>query len=355
MGHAVDLDGIITGSDYDLFAQLWEDSLDSEANPPDEVRLGYAGYLRDPTTGLLLARHRWYDAGVGRWITRDPAGYVDGLSLYLYAKGNPFSLVDPMGLSGDKPEKKENERTAEYQYKHRNAEHHQYGSDYEGGNVDAHGFSDAVDRKRGEIHRHLYNDGDFEGTIVFPMYDDDAALNADQAVSRRDFFRTAGNIGSTLRMVGEAATALNPITGAAMSVSNFADDPSLASAAGVALAALPVAGKVVQGAAKEAGLSAKFTQITVEGKALFNPGPRPATSALRKAWEDAHPGKAWPRDPRNGKPLVADHIVPRAEGGKDVGENIMPRTVEEHTARHADDFKRWGGQRRAKPPRDEPK
>ncbi|MBL8761112.1 MAG: RHS repeat-associated core domain-containing protein, partial [Phycisphaerae bacterium] len=99
----VDLDGIITGSDYDLFAQLWEDSLDSEANPPDEVRLGYAGYVRDPTTGLLLARHRWYDAGVGRWITRDPAGYVDGLSLYLYAKGNPFALVDPMGLSGDEP------------------------------------------------------------------------------------------------------------------------------------------------------------------------------------------------------------------------------------------------------------
>ncbi|MBL8761118.1 MAG: RHS repeat-associated core domain-containing protein [Phycisphaerae bacterium] len=94
----VDLDGVITGSDYDLFAQLWEESLDAQANPPDEVRLGYAGYVRDPTTGLLLARHRWYDAGVGRWITRDPAGYVDGLSLYLYARGNPFGLVDPMGL-----------------------------------------------------------------------------------------------------------------------------------------------------------------------------------------------------------------------------------------------------------------
>ena len=99
----IDFDGTVTGSDYDLFGQLWEECL---ATHPDEVRLGYAGYVRDPTTGLLLARHRWYDASVGRWITRDPAGYVDGLSLYLYARGNPFGLVDPMGLGGGSPTRK---------------------------------------------------------------------------------------------------------------------------------------------------------------------------------------------------------------------------------------------------------
>ena len=97
----IDVNGTVTGNDYDLFGQLWEESSATDA---DEVRLGYAGYVRDPVTGLLLARNRWYDANIGRWITRDPAGYVDGLSLYLYARGNPFGLVDPMGLEGDDPE-----------------------------------------------------------------------------------------------------------------------------------------------------------------------------------------------------------------------------------------------------------
>ncbi|MCA9181201.1 MAG: hypothetical protein KDA51_07095, partial [Planctomycetales bacterium] len=30
--------------------------------------------------------------------TRDPAGYVDGMSLYLYVGGNPFAYMDPTGL-----------------------------------------------------------------------------------------------------------------------------------------------------------------------------------------------------------------------------------------------------------------
>ena len=83
-----------------------------------EPRIGYAGYIRPEWTapgggggggggvvgvGWWLARHRFYDPVAGRWINRDPAGYVDGLSMYLYVKGNPFGLVDPMGLRGDEP------------------------------------------------------------------------------------------------------------------------------------------------------------------------------------------------------------------------------------------------------------
>ncbi len=72
----------------------------------EPVRIGYAGYVRDGVTGRLLARNRWYEPSAGRWQTRDPAGYVDGLSLYLYVRGNPMSLVDPTGLRGgpDSPE-----------------------------------------------------------------------------------------------------------------------------------------------------------------------------------------------------------------------------------------------------------
>ena len=44
--------------------------------------VGFAGAVHDPSTGLILMRNRWYDPRLGRFITRDPAGYVDGMSLY---------------------------------------------------------------------------------------------------------------------------------------------------------------------------------------------------------------------------------------------------------------------------------
>jgi uncharacterized protein RhaS with RHS repeats len=34
----------------------------------------------------------------GRWITRDPAGFVDGPNLYAYVHGNPMRYYDPYGL-----------------------------------------------------------------------------------------------------------------------------------------------------------------------------------------------------------------------------------------------------------------
>jgi hypothetical protein len=43
-------------------------------------------------------RHRTYDPALGRFIQRDPAGYLDGMSLYQYARSSPAVLSDPMGL-----------------------------------------------------------------------------------------------------------------------------------------------------------------------------------------------------------------------------------------------------------------
>ena len=47
----------------------------------------------------MRARH--YDAGVARFITEDPAGFIDGPNLYAYVGGNPIMLVDPTGLSDE--------------------------------------------------------------------------------------------------------------------------------------------------------------------------------------------------------------------------------------------------------------
>jgi RHS repeat-associated protein len=48
---------------------------------------------------LNAARYRNYHPTLGRWIERDPAGYVAGANLYAYCSAGPASAVDPTGLS----------------------------------------------------------------------------------------------------------------------------------------------------------------------------------------------------------------------------------------------------------------
>jgi RHS repeat-associated protein len=52
----------------------------------------------DPETGLIYFRHRYFDPQLGRFITPDPMGYVDGPSMYQFAGNNPIDFRDPMGL-----------------------------------------------------------------------------------------------------------------------------------------------------------------------------------------------------------------------------------------------------------------
>ena len=44
---------------------------------------------------------RYYDPEVGRYISRDPIGYKDGMNVYLYVHGNPLNHIDPTGLSDE--------------------------------------------------------------------------------------------------------------------------------------------------------------------------------------------------------------------------------------------------------------
>ncbi|MBX3322047.1 MAG: RHS repeat-associated core domain-containing protein [Phycisphaeraceae bacterium] len=64
----------------------------------EENPFGLAGYRHDAITGLYHVRHRVLDPEQGRWLQRDPAGFVDGGSLYLYAGGTPILASDPIGL-----------------------------------------------------------------------------------------------------------------------------------------------------------------------------------------------------------------------------------------------------------------
>ncbi len=70
----------------------------------DDVQSGYGaneiiycGYRYDPETELYYVRNRTYRPTLGRWIQRDPIGYVGGVNLYEYVESNPVNAVDPWG------------------------------------------------------------------------------------------------------------------------------------------------------------------------------------------------------------------------------------------------------------------
>jgi hypothetical protein len=52
----------------------------------------------DVETGLLNFRNRLYSPEQGRFVSRDPLGYVDALGLHEFVGGNPGNYVDPWGL-----------------------------------------------------------------------------------------------------------------------------------------------------------------------------------------------------------------------------------------------------------------
>ncbi|HEX3553446.1 MAG TPA: Ig-like domain-containing protein [Thermoanaerobaculia bacterium] len=59
---------------------------------------GFQGHLLDPETSLIYFRNRYYDPEIGRFITPDPVGYVDGPSLYAFVGNDPPNHGDPLGL-----------------------------------------------------------------------------------------------------------------------------------------------------------------------------------------------------------------------------------------------------------------
>jgi len=60
--------------------------------------VGHQGMFLDGETGLVYNRNRMLHPGLGRFMQRDPLGYVDGMSLYQYVGSSPINWVDPFGL-----------------------------------------------------------------------------------------------------------------------------------------------------------------------------------------------------------------------------------------------------------------
>ncbi len=91
-------DGVIDG--VDLITQLSDFGAALPAGQISAIDspVGFVGYIIDDATGLYAVRNRTYGPGEGRWMERDPAGYVDGSGLYEYVRGRAVSYSDPFGI-----------------------------------------------------------------------------------------------------------------------------------------------------------------------------------------------------------------------------------------------------------------
>jgi RHS repeat-associated protein len=82
---------------YDAFGNILQQS-DTAANAYQ-----FQTKQVSSSTGLVYFGARYYNPLVGRWLTPDPMGMVDGPNLYAYLNNNPVNLADPWGLCGVKP------------------------------------------------------------------------------------------------------------------------------------------------------------------------------------------------------------------------------------------------------------
>lgn len=69
----------------------------------------YCGKRVDKEVGLVCFGQRYYDSEIGRWISPDPAGNIDGPNLYTFARNNPMTYVDYFGLASEMNENQSKE------------------------------------------------------------------------------------------------------------------------------------------------------------------------------------------------------------------------------------------------------
>ncbi|WP_254053175.1 RHS repeat domain-containing protein [Shewanella sp. WE21] len=78
----------------------------------------YSGKERD-ATGLYYYGYRYYQPWIGRWLSADPAGPVDGLNLYRMVNNNPVSMADPNGEYSERKDRPPHENEHAISQKHK--------------------------------------------------------------------------------------------------------------------------------------------------------------------------------------------------------------------------------------------
>jgi len=95
VAHRLDGTGVVQSShQYDAYGK---GLVPGAASDPYGYK-GQYGYYTDHLIGLILCTWRYYDPLAGRWLTRDPIGYIGGVNLYQYSGNNATTLSDALGL-----------------------------------------------------------------------------------------------------------------------------------------------------------------------------------------------------------------------------------------------------------------
>jgi len=90
LGETDSVGGVVGEHRYTLYGEV------REGDAADGV--GFHGARFQGEAGVYYLRNRWYDPGLGRFISRDPIGLSGGSNPYGFVEGAPLTLSDPSGL-----------------------------------------------------------------------------------------------------------------------------------------------------------------------------------------------------------------------------------------------------------------
>jgi RHS repeat-associated protein len=101
----IDLDGDVDASDKSLFdSDYLGETLGWGALSWKGNLIGYSGLRQHDYAGVYwTSRRRQLASDIGRWTTRDPWEYAEGINLYEYVSSAPQDYVDPYGTQGFGP------------------------------------------------------------------------------------------------------------------------------------------------------------------------------------------------------------------------------------------------------------
>jgi RHS repeat-associated protein len=86
---------IISFEEYSPYGSSTYQAVRSQTETPKRYR--FSGKERDDESGLYYFGLRYYSPWLGRWISCDPLGLVDGSCLFKYARNSPINLIDRTG------------------------------------------------------------------------------------------------------------------------------------------------------------------------------------------------------------------------------------------------------------------
>jgi len=91
---------VVERYEYDAYGKpiIYDADFDTLAASAVDNVLMFTGRRWDAESGIYYYRYRYMHPELGRFLSRDPLGYVDGMNMIGYVGGNWVNWVDPLGL-----------------------------------------------------------------------------------------------------------------------------------------------------------------------------------------------------------------------------------------------------------------